>query len=114
MKFRQHAAGDFTCRVVPGTPHCGKDEGTGHFRYCVDVTYHNKAALDDNGFLLDNLDFQRWFDGLGPVSISCEALAIEACKHFEARLGDRLKYVDLLDVKIYPFGDVYVEAEDRP
>jgi hypothetical protein len=114
MEFKQHASSDFVCTIVKGTPHCGKDENTGHFRYCVDIVYTSPAALDANRFLLDNLDFQTYFDGLHDIEVSCEQLAIDACRHFEEKLGDRIRFVSYIDVKIYPFGEVFVEADDEP
>lgn len=112
MHMHQHASGKFSCDVVPGTPHCGKDENRGHFRYCVDVVYSSHEALDDRGFLLDNLDFKHYFDGVTRVSVSCEQLAMDACRYFTRKLEGRLKHVVSIDVKIYPFGDVYVESEE--
>lgn len=109
LTYHQHAAGEFEVDVVPGTPHCGVDQRRGHFRYVVDIIYHD-GALDSNGFLLDNTSFRQYFDSLGPVSISCEQLARRSCEELIAQLGERKRYVMSASVSIVPFGEVYVEA----
>lgn len=110
MVFAQHAAGDFVVKTVPATSHCGRTSGNGHFRYCVDINYHSDAALDEHGFLLDNLDFQDYFDSLSDVKISCERMAQEAVNYFIGKLGPRISHAASIAVRIYPFGEVYVES----
>jgi hypothetical protein len=106
--WNQHASGEFSVDIVAGTKHCGLDDSRGHFRYEVNLCYTGDA-LDSNRFLLDNTDFQRYFQGLGPIGISCEEVARGACQHFQASLGERSSECTRVAVKIYPFGDVYVE-----
>lgn len=105
--YHQHAAGTFSVNVLAGTPHCGLDDQAAQFRYVVDIAYAD-GALDHNGFLLDNTDFQRYFDALQPVGISCERLADAVSAHFFAVLADR--HVRSIVVRINPFGDVYVQS----
>lgn len=111
LTYHQHASGDFITEIVPGTNHCGIDERRGHFKFCVDINYLD-GALDSHGFLLDNLAFQEYFDSLGPISLSCEQLSQNACNYFLSQLGDRIRFVTSINVRVYPFGDVFVEVSE--
>jgi hypothetical protein len=107
--YHQHASGEFTINVVKGTKHCGINDDRCKFRYQVDIDY-TQGALDSNDFLLDNLDFAEYFASLGPVTVSCERVATNAAQHFIADLQSRINTVTRAAVRIYPFGDVYVES----
>jgi hypothetical protein len=106
----QHAEGEFRAHVLPGTPHCGLDDSSGHFKYEVLLEFHGEP-LDDNGFLLDNTAFQGYFDSLPAIGISCEELADQACLAFVSLLGDRAAYLKDCTVKIYPFIDIPAQAD---
>jgi hypothetical protein len=107
--YHQHASDDFTINVVPGTKHCGINDAQCKLKYMVDIDY-TSDALDSNGFLLDNLDFRAYFASLGPVTISCELLARACAQHFMGELHERIGSVTRVAVRIYPFGDTYVES----
>lgn len=107
--YAQHASGEFSVDVMPGTKHCGINDNRGQFRYQVDIDYTG-SALDETGFLLDNTDFQRYFQALEPLSISCELFARRCAQHFADCLQSRIDSVRRVAVRIYPFGDVYVES----
>ncbi len=109
-RFHQHASGEFSVDVVAGTKHCGLNDSRGQFRYQVDISYSD-GALDSDNFLLDNTDFQRYFQSLPPISMSCEMFAQVSAEHFMSDLADRSDKVTRVSVRIYPFGDVYVESE---
>jgi hypothetical protein len=108
--YHQHASGEFSVDVIAGMKHYGLNDKRGQFRYQVDIDY-TFGALDSNNFLLDNTDFQRYFQTLPPVSVSCERLAEMSADHFLSDLADRAENVKRVSVRIYPFGDVYVESE---
>lgn len=108
--FSQQAKGEFQVEVVKGTHHCGVDDRRGQFKYEVTVLFHANP-LNEYGFLLDNTDFQHYFQNLGPVDISCELLAERSANDFLNLLKGREHLVKSLQVKIYPFGEVYVGAE---
>jgi hypothetical protein len=110
MKFRQSAEGAFECDVVPGTPHCGIDSTHSRFRYHVAITYTSRSVLDSNGFLLDNLTFQAYFNTLGKLRVSCELVAANAVEYFVALLADNMRYVSDVSVCVFPFDGVCVEA----
>jgi len=107
--YHQHSSDDFTINVVPGTKHCGINDERCKLRYMVDIDY-TSDALDSNGFLLDNLDFRTYFASLGPVTISCELLARSVARHYLDELHTRIGSVTRVAVRIYPFGDTYVES----
>jgi hypothetical protein len=108
--YHQHSSGEFTINVVARTKHCGINDARCSFKYRVDIDYSSSAALDSNDFLLDNLDFADYFAGLGPVTVSCERLATNAAEHFITALQSRIATVTRVAVRIYPFGDTYVES----
>ncbi|SRR6266849_8454518 len=113
--FKQHAAGTFSPSIVAGTSHCGLNDSVGTFRYDVEICYRGGSEiLDANGFLLDNLSFEGYFASLSDITVSCEQLALNACEHFERALESRLQHVKSISVKLYPFGEVYVEATAEP
>lgn len=118
--FIQRAEGDFTVMLAPHTPHCGPDQADfpipGHFRYEVDVEYDPKA-LDENGFLLDNLEFKNYFNSLalyGPISMSCEKLCESAEEAFCQRLGDRRKHCHGIKVRLWAMPGVSIEYDGTP
>lgn len=104
VTYTQHAAGNFSVDVVPGTPHCGVDNRNVNLRFDVSLEF-GVNPLDHNGFLLDNTDFQRYFQDLPPVDYSCETMARQSAEHF--MLDSR---VTSAVVRIYPFGETYVSA----
>ena len=115
MSFLQHAHGEFSATLVPGTAHCGLSYGAGigNFKYTVEIEYISDEALDHNGFLLDNLTFQDYFQHLEPINVSCEILARRCANDFKKMVGTRTAYVCAVRVAIYPFGDVFVQYEKR-
>lgn len=108
--YTQHAEGSFHCTLVPGTNHCGIDDTDATFKYAVDIEYTSRDALDDKGFLLDNLTFRSYFNSLGAVRISCEEVAHAACEYFKGLLAPRMKFVASIRVRIFPFEGVWVES----
>ncbi len=91
--FVQHAKGDFWVHVN-GDWHCGPDPSNPkRLKYDVRIEYPNEA-LDCHGFLIDNLEFTRYFDSITETSDSCELLAKNAadyfcqlCKHRETKVN---------------------------
>ena len=81
MPFEQYATG--VMRVeVEGDFHCGPDKTSPRdFTWEVQVVYHD-GALDEHGFLLDNLSFEEYFDSIKRTDKSCEALIEMACRDF--------------------------------
>lgn len=113
--FGQQATGTFNAQTVPGTNHCGKDDGPAAFEYTVYVPFRKGCdVLDTSGFLLDNLYFQQYFNSLPPITLSCEKLARQAGHHFCEVLGDRARMVEYVAVRIHPFAGVWVEARVHP
>jgi hypothetical protein len=79
--YRQFGYGEFDVYVV-GENHCGPNhESPKSFNYEVEVRYP-LDALDERGFLLDNLSFQEYFEALHQTSYSCELLATHAACTF--------------------------------
>ena len=115
MSYRQHASGSFSAELVPGSAHCGLSfgSGTGHFKYTVDLEYSGDLALDAQGFLLDNLVFQTYFQGIAPIAVSCEVLARRCANDFKKMLGERVAHACVVAVAIYPFDDVFVEWREK-
>lgn len=107
--YHQHASDSFKVEVIPGTHHCGIDDTHSTFRFSVDIDY-TANALDENDFLLDNTYFRQYFNSLGPVCVSCERLASNSVDHLLSGLASRINDVVRVAVRIYPFGDVYVES----
>lgn len=86
--FRQHVEGEFEV-IVKGQNHCGiDDEPRKAFRYEVDIFYP-PDALDERGFLLDNLTFRSYFSSIGETDMSCERLAQSAHAYFCGLLQGR-------------------------
>jgi hypothetical protein len=113
--YSQHAEGTFKARTIAGTPHCGRIDGDATFAYTVDIPFRLGCdVLDTSGFLLDNLDFQNYFDSLPAISVSCEQLARQAAHHFCLALGDRASMVEYISVRIHPFAGVWVEGRVHP
>ncbi len=79
--FTQHVTGDFYLEVG-GPWHCGPDDSSPkRLKYEVLIEYPDQA-LDEHGFLIDNLAFRRYFDSIGYTVDSCEVIAMKACLHF--------------------------------
>lgn len=79
MSFEQFAQGTMTIEVE-GDWHCGPDNTSPRkFDWEVLITYPD-GALDEKGFLLDNLSFEGFFNGLGKTSLSCEKLTEKCCE----------------------------------
>jgi hypothetical protein len=90
MSFVQRAQGSFTVEVH-GEYHCGPNhDSPKEFTYEVEIHYPEEA-LDENGFLLDNLFCGRYFNSLGSTELSCERLARKAAMdlHSAARMAKR-------------------------
>src|SRR4051812_42915223 len=92
--FKQYAKGSFTCGIS-GLYHCGPDDTSPkRFDYEVELRYP-ATALDERGFLLDNLDFRHYFESLGASSVSCELLAKQACEYFYREAGGRAVAIEV-------------------
>lgn len=79
--FIQFAEGQFTT-PVSGPNHCGPDRSSPKtFAFEVQIEYRN-PTLTEQGFLIDNLAFDQYFDGIGTVTESCEELARKAAIDF--------------------------------
>lgn len=79
--FFQHVTGEFSVEVG-GPWHCGpNDDSPKLLNYEVLVEYQD-SALDEHGFLVDNLEFKRYFNSLGYTEDSCELMAKKAAEHF--------------------------------
>jgi len=90
--FRQVAQGKFEV-AVSGPFHCGPDDTSPkQFDYEVMVCYPD-GALDGNGFLLDNLYFEHYFNTIGECTISCERLTRKCAEDIAAATGGRCNKV---------------------
>lgn len=88
MAFIQRASDSFTIEVH-GPYHCGPDHTSPkQFTFEVELSYP-ESALDENGFLLDNLYFKRYFDGLGCTELSCEQLCRKAAHDLQLATDNR-------------------------
>lgn len=92
--FRQEASGSFSVEVG-GCYHCGPNHDSPKtFDYRVYVEYGNNA-LDDKGFLNDNLAFDAYFSSLQRVTDSCELMAQKAACFFWLQLVGRCKLIEV-------------------
>ena len=79
MSFEQYATGVMNIEVL-GEFHCGpNNESPRDFTWEVQVRYP-EGALDEKGFLLDNLLFEEFFDRIRKTSLSCELLCEDCCR----------------------------------
>lgn len=88
MAFTQHATDCFTVEVT-GPYHCGPDDTSPRqFKFEVTIEYPDDA-LDEKGFLLDNLTFKQYFNSLGVTDLSCELLCRKATNDLHAMTNGR-------------------------
>lgn len=88
MSFEQYATGVMSLEVL-GNFHCGPDKQSPRdFTWEVQVSYGD-GSLDEYGFLLDNLIFEEFFNGIRRTELSCERLMEECCKKLWAMAGGR-------------------------
>lgn len=88
MAFKQEAHGSFSVHVL-GENHCGPDHNSPKsFPFSVCIEYPVEA-LDARGFLLDNLHFRSYFDGIGQTDLSCELLARKCADDLFRATGGR-------------------------
>jgi hypothetical protein len=111
--FTVRRKGEFTAYLVPGTPHCGIGEGkTKTFTYDAWVCLDDNG-LDSRGFVIDNSEFKKYFDGISRLDISCETLCKQAATHLykmAAVTKPRKKYVTEVCVQIWGLpGEAYAE-----
>ena len=86
--YTQRANGQFTVEVE-GDYHCGPNHDTPKtFAFEVELTYCDEC-LDERGFLLDNLTFQRYFDSIQVTDLSCERLVRKCAEYFCKLAGER-------------------------
>jgi hypothetical protein len=79
--FYQHVTGDFEV-AIGGAYHCGPDDSSPkRLQFEVLVEYPDDA-LDERGFLIDNLTFQHYFNSIGYTTDSCELIAKHAGEYF--------------------------------
>jgi hypothetical protein len=91
--FRQMANGSFSVEV-DGCYHCGPNHDSPKaFDYEVEVHYHGLQSLDARGFLMDNLAFRMYFEGLQKLTDSCELMAQKAAEFFWKQLNGRCKEI---------------------
>ena len=90
MSFEQYATGIMNIEVE-GDFHCGPDNTSPRdFTWEVLVVYPDEA-LDEHGFLLDNLEFEEYFKSLKRTNKSCEELIQAACEDFWAACSGRAR-----------------------
>lgn len=78
---------------VKGDFHCGMDQTSPKiFNWEVEICWSD-SALDERGFLLDNMDFRKYFNTLGVTADSCELLVLKAAKHYWAEVSARAQKV---------------------
>jgi hypothetical protein len=79
----------FEATLAPGTPHCGMGDGqTKKFNYEAWVTIDDDG-LDDDGFVIDNKEFQEYFEQQRVLRHSCEMVCRDAARHFFKRASGR-------------------------
>lgn len=92
--FKQFADGSFSIDVK-GEFHCGVDNDSPKiFNWEVEICWSD-SALDERGFLLDNMAFRKYFNTLGVTTDSCELLVLKAAKHYWAEVRDRAQTVSV-------------------
>lgn len=98
--FIQRAKGKCNLPVC-GDNHCGIQKDYVSLKYNI-VIKCNLEALDDKGFLIDNVEFQKWFEWAESVSWeeSCEEICKIVHDAFCRRLEDRLQYVVSIKVTL--------------
>lgn len=102
FEFRQFGQGSFTAGIE-GCYHCGPDHTSPKkFDYKVEIVYDGEP-LDARGFLMDNLSFKEYFDGIGVITESCELLARRAAIALWRKGGGKCK---VLKVSIWGIPDV--------
>ncbi len=106
--YIQRAQGKFTADVT-GPFHCGLDKSPQTFTYKVEVRWPD-SALDEHGFLLDNLEFQRFFDSIGHFTESCELLARRCEQELAGLCGTKGEHVSV-DIGVPGLADIEYEAE---
>lgn len=69
----------FVAPVAPGSIHCGLDDNPEprQYDYQVDI---EADALDDLGFVVDNMSVVTYFNGIDAVRVSCESLCEQAAR----------------------------------
>ena len=81
--IEQRAVDTFSIEVE-GPYHCGPDNTSPKsFDYEITIEYLNDA-LDERGFVLDNLAFREYFAGLKRTSLSCELLCCKCARDLMA------------------------------
>lgn len=111
--YTQTAHGTFTVYVQPNTPHCGQISADHliqlNYRYEVTLKYH-RDALNEQGFLQDNLYFAEYFGNFKfvHIGISCEKLADVIADQLLEALGDRACLCTSVTVGIGAVPDVMV------
>lgn len=112
--FRQQATGHFTANVS-GPTHCGPDATSPKtYPYEVEIYYTAEAQLDQNGFLLDNLTFDVYFNSIENVDVSCELLAKQAAEYLHS-LANAICPSCVVRVRIWGIPErVYVEYIHPP
>ncbi len=92
--FKQQADGQFSVEVK-GDFHCGPDHSSPKiFNWEVEICWAD-SALDQRGFLLDNMEFRKYFNTLGVTEDSCELLVLKAAKHYWTEVRDRAQNVSV-------------------
>lgn len=88
MSFEQYAHGTMNIEVL-GEFHCGpNNDSPRDFDWEVLVVYPD-GTLDEHGFLLDNLVFEDFFNGIKRTSLSCELLIEDCCRELWKLTGGR-------------------------
>lgn len=112
--YRQTANGTVTLQTVPETNHCGIAGGPVQLNYVVDMIFDHDA-LDESGFLLDNLAFRGCFEGLAntPVDMSCERLAGHVAEIMKSMLGARADKLQSITVSLSPFQGATIHHHEK-
>ncbi len=105
--FTQTAQGKFTANVSDMF-HCGLDHSPQTFTFRVQIHWPD-GALDEHGFLLDNLAFQQYFDGIGSFTESCEMLAKHCEQELAKMCGAKGEHISV-DIGVPGLADIQYDA----
>lgn len=110
--FRITRQGEFNAVPVSGTPHCGVDASTEDqseyedhsHRFIYNGWVMVDGRLSPDFFVIDNLEFVRYFRTLRRLEISCERIAYEAANHIYNDALNNLPGAHVLEVGCRIYG----------
>lgn len=94
---------EFITRLVDGTPHCGVGTGMVTFKYEAWVIVADEG-LDMNGFVIDNMEFKKYFDTRTTMDHSCEMACMQAGRHFFKLAARKSGGIHILEVCVRIWG----------